>query len=890
MEAKNASSDPNQIRINELARELEVKAKAIIDLLPEFGVADKKVNSSSIPADVAEKVRKHLRRVSETKGRATSVGISQMGVKPTSFDDVVSRLRGSRAQIDEIEDDRLSVEVRSVLGHADRLRSESHAERIQVEHILIALSRWPGRNVLSDLCIKFNIDLKKVLEPGLILKTVTEDEATEPTLRVWASMGQSAQAALEKAVAKANRVGSKLIELDHLVFGALSVSENRQVATLNSLGVTAEAASALSTEEKQETIGAQSVNAVDAMTPADGLTGAATVTGTTGTTSPEAVARSLMAGYNSDDAAGDDLLNITEEVNTLASVLAAREVEPPLSLGLFGEWGTGKSFFMKKLEARIKTLADDAKKAEEQQIESAYCSSVLQITFNAWSYIDSDLWASLTSEIFENLASEIAHLRDPKSEPDAEKRTLALAAASSSQTVLESAEKTKHAAEIELTEMETKLSELQKSEAAIEAKLRPAEVLKQALGFAMQDDDVKKYVEDVRKTLKLPEIETATGQVQAEILELEGTLSSTAFTLKHNKILWIWIGLLVLFLGAGWESQKFLSRQGISEFVTRSTALGVTAIGFIVAVLTPLVRMVSKLSSTVERARVSKQELIEKKKRERVAELEKKRDAVRQQLEAATKSAVEAYRRVNELNEQIENLRKDRQTADFIRARHESSDYTQRLGTISRVRNDLKQLSVLLRDARLEAESDRALKARQREEERKRRANAEEGRPEKGRDRGTAKDEKQGPLFPRIDRIVLYIDDLDRCPEETVVKVLQAVHLLLAFPLFVVVVGVDPRWLLYSLKRSSKAFRNQETGGGEVEKKAAGSRRALAFDADELSGKDFSDSVYIETDSEARISEHGRSVCEEACSLGVEFADFVGFVAATTGAARPSCG
>jgi KAP family P-loop domain len=54
--------------------------------------------------------------------------------------------------------------------------------------------------------------------------------------------------------------------------------------------------------------------------------------------------------------------------------------------------------------------------------------------------------------------------------------------------------------------------------------------------------------------------------------------------------------------------------------------------------------------------------------------------------------------------------------------------------------------------------------------------------------------------LPRIDRIVLYVDDLDRCRTERVVEVLEAVHLLLAMPLFVVVVGVDPRWLLRSLE------------------------------------------------------------------------------------------
>src|SRR5882762_6140660 len=60
-------SDANQVRINELARELEVKAKAIIDLLAGYGVTEKKTHSSSIPADVAEKVRKHIQGVADAE-------------------------------------------------------------------------------------------------------------------------------------------------------------------------------------------------------------------------------------------------------------------------------------------------------------------------------------------------------------------------------------------------------------------------------------------------------------------------------------------------------------------------------------------------------------------------------------------------------------------------------------------------------------------------------------------------------------------------------------------------------------------------------------------------------------------------------------------------------
>src|SRR6266704_812738 len=46
------------IRINELARELEVKAHEILDRLPELGVAEKKTHSSSIDEDVAIKLRR----------------------------------------------------------------------------------------------------------------------------------------------------------------------------------------------------------------------------------------------------------------------------------------------------------------------------------------------------------------------------------------------------------------------------------------------------------------------------------------------------------------------------------------------------------------------------------------------------------------------------------------------------------------------------------------------------------------------------------------------------------------------------------------------------------------------------------------------------------------
>src|ERR1700726_3410833 len=47
-----------KIRINELARELEIKAHEVLERLPELGVTEKKTHSSSIDEDVAIRLRR----------------------------------------------------------------------------------------------------------------------------------------------------------------------------------------------------------------------------------------------------------------------------------------------------------------------------------------------------------------------------------------------------------------------------------------------------------------------------------------------------------------------------------------------------------------------------------------------------------------------------------------------------------------------------------------------------------------------------------------------------------------------------------------------------------------------------------------------------------------
>src|SRR5436309_9936480 len=62
----------SKVRINDLARELEVKSKAILDTLPEVGVTEKKTHSSSIEDHEAVKVRAYFQaKEAQSTSRAT---------------------------------------------------------------------------------------------------------------------------------------------------------------------------------------------------------------------------------------------------------------------------------------------------------------------------------------------------------------------------------------------------------------------------------------------------------------------------------------------------------------------------------------------------------------------------------------------------------------------------------------------------------------------------------------------------------------------------------------------------------------------------------------------------------------------------------------------------
>src|SRR5437762_4968354 len=71
-----------KVRINDLARELEVKSKAVLDYLPSIGVTEKKSHSSSLEHDEADKVRKHFAKAAEAAAEKRKAPAAAAEIKP----------------------------------------------------------------------------------------------------------------------------------------------------------------------------------------------------------------------------------------------------------------------------------------------------------------------------------------------------------------------------------------------------------------------------------------------------------------------------------------------------------------------------------------------------------------------------------------------------------------------------------------------------------------------------------------------------------------------------------------------------------------------------------------------------------------------------------------
>ena len=186
-------------------------------------------------------------------------------------------------------------------------------------------------------------------------------------------------------------------------------------------------------------------------------------------------------------------------------------------------------------------------------------------------------------------------------------------------------------------------------------------------------------------------------------------------------------------------------RTQLSSFFRPVVQL-LTAIGATVIAAIPILKSLSSYLKSVQKAQ------------------KKLLDNERDKAGKIAKEVAELKLRVEEQRQRVGITANYASLMDFVSNRLQTDDYGKRLGLMQQVRQDLAALSDRLTDWE-----------HNREEVKK--------------------------LFPRGEpRVVLYIDDLDRCPPDRVVEVLESVQLLLNTKLFIVVLGIDDRYVARALE------------------------------------------------------------------------------------------
>jgi hypothetical protein len=465
-----------------------------------------------------------------------------------------------------------------------------------------------------------------------------------------------------------------------------------------------------------------------------------------------------VARYDSDFVKGPDYFELENDIKALCSVMIAKDVKPPLSVGLFGDWGSGKSFFMSQMREWID------RNSPIPANNTMLCRRVKQIEFNAWNYVDADLWASLVTHIFDELAKPLQG--DGQDAPWQSEKFLQL---ESSKKLLEDSLNRKKVAEELLLEAEKK---------------EQNKILEEKEKSKVIGENIKASFQII---LRSPSVQTSINAMEknSNIQLILKDAKDSEDLLKNSKA-------LITQLRTSWDVIKVESKTGWGR-VRIASVLVVPLLSFLfvqdlhlngqrwigwaascVPVFTYFSSVISNAGKALERLR-SYADVLQKEVASagEVLKVQQGSLTLKQAVNDAHATVEKCEQQVKEANDALLNAKLDiasgRQMRKFVEERGGSKDYRSKLGVVDLIRRDFEKLEILLKEIDTEAKESRG-----------------------------------------IERIVLYIDDLDRCPPDRVVDVLQAIHLLLALPLFVVVVGVDARWLLKSLRLHYSIFLGQD--------------------------------------------------------------------------------
>lgn len=480
-----------------------------------------------------------------------------------------------------------------------------------------------------------------------------------------------------------------------------------------------------------------------------------------------------------------DLLNIENDVRSFALVLAAKDIKPPLAIALFGKWGSGKSFFMEQLAKRVDELSkyqtfhdvSNQNKFEHEGTENNFCKGVVQIKFNAWSYLDANLWAGLVTHIFEKLDEYVTgnNVKQEYKKQVVEKinERLLIAKSERDRIVKEVSDLNQ-----QVSEVEQNLVDLEKAKKEIETEsldknrhaLRKlavknipdlnAKVINKLKAYGFNDE----MIDDISPNQLYDEVKSKDAFVRSVTkLDKRSVLVTVLFAS---------VFLIHYFIPS--EFRKIIENYISIEYTA--------TISVLVPILNKLIGSYVRFKRLLNPVLQYKSNYLNERKK-----VEYERQKKLQQLAFNDKETTLEKEKLSNLKKQISVCKNEsnhsiskRAFIDFISEKSKGEEYVKYLGLISVVRKDLEALSALFEEVTIPDDIDSDEKERLRIKQ-------------------NDNNEFRQCFHKPLDRIILYIDDLDRCSDQKVLEVIQAVHLLMAFPLFNVVVGVDKRCLYNAL-------------------------------------------------------------------------------------------
>jgi hypothetical protein len=507
-------------------------------------------------------------------------------------------------------------------------------------------------------------------------------------------------------------------------------------------------------------------------------------------------------GFDADRASvsDEDPLGIASDVSAFARLICVEEATTPLSIGLFGEWGSGKSSFMERLQreighltaneraARLRRATNPAISDAESEAGTRFVENVVQIRFNAWHYADANLWASLTAEFFDQLR---------RGGYDGQRDSNYLALIEKVAERVRSLEALAQKAQDKLSDAEGAAQRAEEALAAARKKLATSDLALASEQISSQFEAIKSDQDD-RAKLREVGRRLYRDDLAADLDDFTATVSEAAHwpgkialvariiagggTERRLAVLAI---VLVAFAGIGWH---IVDQASAAVAVGRLLAWAGASLAAFRAVGGAL-----KLAKPVLEGAWAYAKAVEKARKELAREVQDKEvesqqaasllDEARHQARAA-KAPLVNYGDAAAAGAPGTILRY------FLFEDSDVREYDKHVGLVSRARRSFEQLDSIFSAARdgRDARDRRAA-----------------GLPlSEAQKRALARFEKMKLNQHALqipDRIVLYIDDLDRCTHAQVYDVLQAIHLLLAFELFVVVVGVDVRWVEEAVAR-----------------------------------------------------------------------------------------